>query len=46
MDVPESREVWEHSKREFDRRDALLGFWSKVVLAAAAALLVAVWVLG
>ncbi len=25
MNVPESREVWEHSQREFDRRDAALG---------------------
>ena len=42
--IPESREVWEHSEREFDRRDDLLGFWSRAVLVAVA-LLVAAWVL-
>ena len=34
MKVPESREVWEHSEREYDRRDARLGRIAMGVMAA------------
>jgi hypothetical protein len=44
--IPESREVWEHGNREFDRRDALYGRAEIFLVAAAAILLLGlIWML-
>lgn len=31
MRIPESREVWEHGNREFDRRNALYGLAERIL---------------
>jgi hypothetical protein len=43
--IPESREVWEHGNRVFDRRDALYGLAERIVFGVAAGLLLALAVL-
>lgn len=46
MNIPESREVWEHGEREFDRRDAALGRAAMGAMVVVVVLgLLLVWVL-
>lgn len=43
--LPESREVWEHGNREFDRKDALLGVAGRILFGLALGLVLVLVVL-